>query len=38
LHTIHLILANDLDGNFAMLSGQIARTVDIAEGTVAHFL
>lgn len=37
LHTVHFILADDLDGTLAgVLASSIARAVDVAEGTVAH--
>ena len=38
LHAIHLVLADDLDADLAILALEVFRAVDVAEGTVAHFL
>src|SRR5690606_31079412 len=36
LHAVHLVLANDLDGDFPYDTFAVACPVDVAEGTIAH--
>lgn len=38
LHAVHLVLADDLDGAFAVFALDVCGAVDVAEGTVAHLL
>lgn len=38
LHVVHLVLADNFDGDFAILPLSITSTVDVAEGAIAHLL
>lgn len=38
LHVVHLVLAYDFDGDLAVLALQVAGSVDVAEGAIAHLL
>lgn len=38
LHVVHLVLAHDFDSDVAVLALQVAGSVDVAEGAVAHLL